>query len=788
MTQPARHLMVTMLAVILVITALVLPRTQAAPPVPGSAGNPEEPDIMRGGIAGSVFFDHNGNGMRDPGENGIAGIEITLRDTATGGQIFNATARTAADGTYRFAMLSQSIYTARVTTPQPYVGTTPDSQDVAVGSVVVSDIDFGIALPITFIGTIYNDLNNDGVRGLWEPAISDALVEVYNDANTNGQLDPDEARLAYTFSDLQGNFAIYGLKPGNRVLCIQVPGGADAQREPMMLFSYEAGSNTISDSYGLTISGSAIIGVVYRDLDGDGVRDANELGLPGASVRAIDLATGGAAYNVVTITDGNGAFQFAGLNAGTYRVTATIPSGFISTTANQQDVTVTDVPVTGINFGAAVLRTVSGTVFQDANNDGYHGLGEAPILGATVEVYDDVNANGLIDPGEGILGQASTDHQGNYAIHNIKPGPRVVHVQLPGGAGDLWDPLLLISADAQGGATLDFAVPPRSAGGARLRAASLRDQAVSQPGQRPTEPAGASTPTRDAYAADMVIVRFHADIPEADAQAILTAYGLQVERRIPRFNLYVTRTLPGRADAMVATLSRLPQVKYAERDGSAHAALMPSDPDFNNPNKVYAPQKINAPAAWDITIGSPGIIVAVVDTGISLTHPEFAGRIVPCVGICDFVNSDSDPSDDHGHGTHVAGIVAAAINNQGMVGIAPNVRILPVKVLNSSGWGYWSQIASGIIYAVDQGARIINLSLGGITHSGALIEAVQYAAAHDVLMVAAAGAQRARPATLAFVLGADVPAREEVLALRSIDALTDVAQRVGVGIGEAVAG
>jgi hypothetical protein len=132
-----------------------------------------------------------------------------------------------------------------------------------------------------------------------------------------------------------------------------------------------------------------------------------------------------------------------------------------------------------------------------------------------------------------------------------------------------------------------------------------------------------------------------------------------------------------------------------------------------------------------------GVIIAVADTGLSLTHPEFAGRILPGY---DFVNNDTDPSDDHGHGTHVTGILGAAINNgQGIVGMSPAAWIMPLKVLNYQNVGFWSHVVSAIVYAVDNGAKVINLSLGGSILYMSLIDALQYAVNHDVLVVAAAG-------------------------------------------------
>jgi len=123
-----------------------------------------------------------------------------------------------------------------------------------------------------------------------------------------------------------------------------------------------------------------------------------------------------------------------------------------------------------------------------------------------------------------------------------------------------------------------------------------------------------------------------------------------------------------------------------------------------------------------------GVIVAVVDTGVSRTHPWFATHLLPgrnTIG----VNPD-DTDDRHGHGTHVAGIVRRA---------DPTARILPVKVFDDSTWTTDAAIAAGVVWAVDNAARVINLSLGGEGDSAALRAALSYAVDRDVLVVAAAG-------------------------------------------------
>lgn len=151
--------------------------------------------------------------------------------------------------------------------------------------------------------------------------------------------------------------------------------------------------------------------------------------------------------------------------------------------------------------------------------------------------------------------------------------------------------------------------------------------------------------------------------------------------------------------------------------------------------------RIGADKIWDTATGI-GVTVAIIDTGIEITHPDLQGKIVKGY---DFVNDKESAEDDNGHGTHVAGIVTATQNNAGTIGVSHGTYVMPVKVLNSAGSGYISDVAKGIYWATDNGARIINLSLGAPVDTDVLRRAVNYAASKGVLMVAAAGNEYGAP-------------------------------------------
>ncbi len=171
------------------------------------------------------------------------------------------------------------------------------------------------------------------------------------------------------------------------------------------------------------------------------------------------------------------------------------------------------------------------------------------------------------------------------------------------------------------------------------------------------------------------------------------------------------------------------------------APSAPNDPNFD---KQWALRKVGALCAWDRTTGSAEVIVAIVDSGVDPTHPDLVDRLR--TDGYDFVDDDSDPRDEHGHGTHVAGIVAAVLNNnEGVAGLAPDVTILPVRVMDVRGRGSDRAIARGIRFSADKGAKVINLSLGATLTLNAdepsvlVNDAIVYAQQQGALVVVAAG-------------------------------------------------
>jgi thermitase len=204
--------------------------------------------------------------------------------------------------------------------------------------------------------------------------------------------------------------------------------------------------------------------------------------------------------------------------------------------------------------------------------------------------------------------------------------------------------------------------------------------------------------------------------------------------------------------ALAAALNRQPGVEYAEVDRPMHAFAIPNDPSFpqlyglNNTGQTGGTPDadIDAPEGWDLAgmgafPATGGVKVGIVDTGITQTHEDLVGKTADCgqsvggaitVGMC---------VDDNGHGTHVAGTIAAIANNgRGVAGVAFNSPLSICKALSAAGSGTTSDVASCITWEADRGAKVISMSLGGGAAT-TLQNAVRYATSHDALVVAAAG-------------------------------------------------
>jgi subtilisin family serine protease len=248
-------------------------------------------------------------------------------------------------------------------------------------------------------------------------------------------------------------------------------------------------------------------------------------------------------------------------------------------------------------------------------------------------------------------------------------------------------------------------------------------------------------------APDQVIVRFKSSSTPAARERARDGARTSFRGKLRLSHAQLLQVRGGSVSSAVRTLERRSDVEYAEPNHRVHAvAAYPTDPKASS---LWGLHSVRGPEVWDTASRGSGQVVAVVDTGVAMTHPDLRDDLWTKPGSSnvhgyDFVGDDSDPTDENEHGTHVAGTIAAeADNGIGVAGVAPAAKIMPVRVLDADGSGYDSDVASGVTYAADQGARTINLSLGGAGSSQTMSLAISHAAAAGAVVVAAAGNDRA---------------------------------------------
>ncbi|TCN25973.1 S8 family peptidase [Mesobacillus foraminis] len=205
-----------------------------------------------------------------------------------------------------------------------------------------------------------------------------------------------------------------------------------------------------------------------------------------------------------------------------------------------------------------------------------------------------------------------------------------------------------------------------------------------------------------------------------------------------RDSTYIFKSSSLETREMLDYFNRRPNVSFAE----PHYILMQNDISMPNDQLYQERYQWNLPAigteqGWEISRGTEDIKIAIVDTGVDLDHPDLENRLVDGYNV---IEDSDNPDDDNGHGTHVAGIIASETNNrEGTAGVTWYNQIMPVKAMGAKGYGTTFDIAKGIVWAVDHGADVINLSLGNYQESNVLKQAIRYAFKKDVVMIAAAG-------------------------------------------------
>jgi len=260
---------------------------------------------------------------------------------------------------------------------------------------------------------------------------------------------------------------------------------------------------------------------------------------------------------------------------------------------------------------------------------------------------------------------------------------------------------------------------------------------------------------RPDYVPGQILVKFRPQTQVVARAYALAALESRAIARLSRLDIYVVAIPRDESvEKMVAVYEGNPDVEFAEPNYLCRIDATPNDNLFqyqyalsNTGQQIgsvagsprgKASADIKAPTGWEESKGSPDVLIAVIDTGVDLVHPDLKNKVQGSGR--DFVNNDFDAGDDNGHGSMVAGIAAAETNNgEGVAGVSWNSKILPLKAMNKDGVGPTDKVAEAIRFAADNGARIINLSLGSDEPSNTLRDACKYAFDKGVFIAASAG-------------------------------------------------
>ncbi|MDQ8736689.1 S8 family peptidase [Paenibacillus sp. LHD-38] len=235
-----------------------------------------------------------------------------------------------------------------------------------------------------------------------------------------------------------------------------------------------------------------------------------------------------------------------------------------------------------------------------------------------------------------------------------------------------------------------------------------------------------------------VVVHFMKPLSASELERVKRDINAESMKQVGDTFIFRSRNLE--TDQLVKYFKQTWNTEYTEPHylyltNETSAAIKPNDAlyseyQWNLPN-------IETEKGWSTSKGNDKVIIAVLDTGVQSNHPDLKGKLIEGTNI---VDEEAEPDDDVGHGTHVSGIIGATVNNsEGVAGLSWYNKIMPIKVLDSSGAGSTYSVAQGIIWATDHGAKVINMSLGNYAQADFLHDAIKYAYEHDVVMIAASG-------------------------------------------------
>ena len=356
-------------------------------------------DQPAGTVGGTVFVDLNGNGTQDTSERGIGGVTVSLVNSGT-----QTATTTALDGTYAFTNVAPGTYVVWEADFAGYSSTTLNYRVIAITSGGSATASFGNQ-PVGMVsGVVYNDWNGNGVQDAGEPGLSDVTVSLIN------------SQTHTTLTGIDGSYVFTDVVPGPYLVRELDPQGFASTNVNAVQVSVPAGGSATAN-FGDQIAG-AISGMVFNDLDGNGIYDMNEPGVGG-----VLIILQGAGMLITTTTTGDGGFAFTGLTPGNYLVRETDPAGFASTNLNLVWVSLASGGSASVRFGDQRAGSINGLIFQDADLDGRFDNGEVGIGGVVISLYRQGS----------FLASTVTSGDGHYAFTNLLAGQYRICATTPEG-------------------------------------------------------------------------------------------------------------------------------------------------------------------------------------------------------------------------------------------------------------------------------------------------------------------------------------------------------------------
>ncbi|MEZ5343696.1 MAG: SdrD B-like domain-containing protein, partial [Acidimicrobiales bacterium] len=433
---------------------------QIAGIVLGSGGSSIDNDFdeTRGSIAGTVFEDHNNDGVQDVGDDGIAGVTVTLTGTDDLGNAVSLSTTTDVDGNYSFDDLISGTYTVNEAQPGSHLdgidsAGTSAGDDAAVNDEISAIVlapgvnatgyDFAEVRGASIAGTVFEDHDNDGVQDGTDDGVAGVTVTL------SGTDDLGAAVNLTTTTDGNGDYSFDTLRPGDYTVTEAQPsgyldgidsagtsGGDDASaNDQVSAISLAAGIDATGYDFG-ELGASSIAGTVFEDHNNDGLQDVGDDGIAGVTVALTGTDDLGAGVSLTTTTDVDGNYRFDGLRPGDYTVNEAQPASHLdgidtAGTSAGDDAAVNDevsaialdafTDATGYDFGELGFSSIAGSVVDDGGNG---------IANTTITL------TGTDDLGAVVSLTTTTDGNGDYSFDGLRPGTYTVNESQPTGYGD----------------------------------------------------------------------------------------------------------------------------------------------------------------------------------------------------------------------------------------------------------------------------------------------------------------------------------------------------------------